>query len=417
MNENNREYSYNWDPDTYRTGSTQPPKSKSGCFAVLLVLVILLGGIVSILGIVNVQLLRKLNGDGLAETIPIAFSAPEESTAASSSDPTSASIAEKDPAVQITETVGSSHGALSLQEIYDKAIHSTVSIICSFYSGSSTGTGVVLTESGYIVTNHHVVDGAAQITVLLTDDRKFEATLVGQDQISDLAVLSIDADGLICAELGDSTTLRVGDQVVAIGDPLGVELRGTMTDGIISAINRDVQVDGRTMNLIQTNAALNSGNSGGPLLNLHGQVIGINTMKMGDTMSVAGVEGLGFAIPSTTVKDIVNQLIAQGYVSGRPDLGITGESLSSLYQYYYGLPQGLYITAVEAGSAAETAGVRQGDILLSINGSRIIDNESFTSVLYGFVPGDVVQITLYRPTSHFGGQQLTLALTIDEATG
>lgn len=417
MYEDTTNYSYNRDPDTYRTGSTQPPKSKSGCIAILLILVILLGGIVSILGIVNVRLLRKIHPDGASQTVPIAFSAPDEESVATGLNPTSASANEKDPAVQITESTNSSGKTLSLQEVYDKAIHSTVSIICSLYGGNSTGTGVVLTESGYIVTNYHVVENAEQITVLLTDGRKFDASLVGQDPISDLAVLSIDADGLICAELGDSTALRVGDQVLAIGDPLGVELRGTMTDGIISAINRDVQVDGRTMNLIQTNAALNSGNSGGPLLNLQGQVIGINTMKMGDTMSVAGVEGLGFAIPSTTVKDIVNQLIAQGYVSGRPDLGITGESLSSLYLYYYGLPQGLYITAVEAGSAAENAGIHQGDILLSINGNRIIDNESFTSVLYGFVPGDAVQITLYRPTSHFGGQQLTVELTIDEATG
>lgn len=415
MNEDNREYFYSRDPDTYRTGSTRPPKNKSGCIAILLVLVILLGGIVSLLGIVNVHLLRKLNGNHIDNTVPIAFSAPEETSAATASQPTA--TAEKNPTVQITQNSGNNDGILSLQEVYSKAIHSTVSIICNLHGGSSTGTGVVLTESGYIVTNCHVVENATQITVLLTDGREFNATIVGQDQISDLAVLSIDADGLVCAELGDSTALQVGDQVVAIGDPLGVELRGTMTNGIISAINRDVQVDGRTMNLIQTNAALNSGNSGGPLLNLYGQVIGINTMKMGDTMSVAGVEGLGFAIPSTTVKDIVNQLVNQGYVSGRPDLGISGESLSSLYQYYYGLPQGLYITAVEAESAADTAGIRQGDILLSINNSRIIDNESFTSVLYGFVPGDVVQLTIYRPTSHFGGQQLTLKLTIDEATG
>ena len=415
MNEENREYVFDdRHSDTYRTGSTQPPHRKSGCFAVLLVLVILLGGIVSILGAVNVRLLRKLNTDTMADTVPIAFSAPVETSA--NVDATVSTVTPKDPVVQI-DPVAENTGALSLQDVYEKAIHSTVSIICSSYGGSSTGTGVVLTESGYIVTNHHVVEAASKISVLLTDGRQFDATLIGQDEISDLAVLSIQADGLISAELGDSTSLRVGDQVVAIGDPLGVELRGTMTDGIISAINRDVQVDGRTMNLIQTNAALNSGNSGGPLLNLQGQVIGINTMKMGDTMSVAGVEGLGFAIPSTTVKDIVNQLIQQGYVSGRPDLGITGESLSSLYQYYYGLPQGLYITDVAPGSTADMAGIEAGDILLSLNGYRIIDNESFTSVLYGFVPGDVVQVQLYRPTSHFGGQQLILELTIDEATG
>lgn len=417
MNEDNREYQYNRDPDTYRTGSTQPPKSRSGIIAVLLVLVILLCGIVSILGVVNIRLVRQMTANGADSTVPIAFSAPEESDTATNASGSAATDPAKEDPVHIADKDASPEGALSLQEIYEKAIHSTVSIVCSYPGGSSTGTGVVLTQSGYIVTNCHVVSGAQQISVLLTDGRTFDAQLVGADEISDLAVLSIHADELTCAELGDSTTLRVGDTVVAIGDPLGVELRGTMTDGIVSAINRDIQIDGRTMNLIQTNAALNSGNSGGPLLNVYGQVIGINTMKMGDTMSVAGVEGLGFAIPSTTVKDIVNQLIEQGYVSGRPDLGITGEVLSSLYQFYYGLPQGLYITAVEEGSAAEAAGIREGDILLAIDGTRIIDNESFTSVLYGFVPGDTVQVTVYRVSRQFSGQQITFDLTIDEATG
>ena len=419
MNEDNKEYRYNWDPDTYRTGSTNPPKSRGGLIAVLLVLVILLCGIVSILGVVNIRLIRKMNDNGIGETVPIAFSAPDESEATADPHASLSTVPDREDPVHITDITdsGNAEGVLSLQEIYEKAIHSTVSIVCSYQGGSSTGTGVVLTESGYIVTNCHVVEGAQKISVLLTDGRTFDAQLVGLDKISDLAVLSIHAGSLVCAELGDSTTLRVGDTVVAIGDPLGVELRGTMTDGIVSAINRDIEIDGRTMNLIQTNAALNSGNSGGPLLNQYGQVIGINTMKMGDTMSVAGVEGLGFAIPSTTVKDIVNQLIEQGYVSGRPDLGITGEVLSSLYQFYYGLPQGLYITAVEEGSTADIAGIRQGDILLAIDGSRIIDNESFASVLYGFVPGDTVQVTVYRVSRQYTGQQITFDLTIDEATG
>lgn len=416
MNEENRNYPNNWEPDTYRTGSTRPPKRKGGAVAVLLALVILLSGIISILGLVNIRLLQKISASGSDDTIPIAFSTPEEITdATQSSTPVTRPSGEEDP-IQIGKTDPSGQDVLSLQEIYEKAIHSTVSIMCSYAGGSSTGTGVILTQSGYIVTNCHVVQGAQTIQVLLTDGRTFSAQPVGMDSVSDLAVLSIDADNLVSAQLGDSSTLRVGDTVVAIGDPLGVELRGTMTDGIISAINRDIQVNGRTMNLIQTNAALNSGNSGGPLLNLYGQVIGINTMKIGDSMSAAGVEGLGFAIPSATVRDIVNQLIEQGYVSGRPALGITGETLSPLYQFYYGLPQGLYITAVEEGSAAALAGIQKGDILLAINNDRIIDNESLTSVLYGFAPGDTVEVTVYRVRQHTG-QQLKFALTVGESTG
>ena len=173
-------------------------------------------------------------------------------------------------------------GALSWQQVYEKMIHSVVSITASSPTGSTSGTGVVMSADGYIITNAHVVDGAMNISVLLTDDRVFSAKVIGADTISDLAVLAVEATDLIPAEFGDSSVLRVGDAVVAIGDPLGVELRGSMTDGIISAIERDLQVGGRTMSLLQTTAALNSGNSGGPLVNCYGQVIGINTMKIGD---------------------------------------------------------------------------------------------------------------------------------------
>ena len=425
QNDYHKDHDYeNWDPETYRTGSTKPPKSRNGAVAVLLVLVILLCGIVSILGIVNIHLLRRINDSGTENTVPIAFSNTDVSSAGAqeatlSTDAATAATKDEEP-ISISDTTpvsdhNSQNSGLSLQEIYEKAIHSVVSISCTYQNGASSGTGVVLTADGYIVTNCHVVENAQTISVLLTDGRTIDAALVGMDAVSDLAVLSVSADGLVPAELGDSSALRVGDTVVAIGDPLGVELRGTMTDGIVSAINRDINIDGRTMNLIQTNAALNSGNSGGPLLNCYGQVIGINTMKMGDSMSVAGVEGLGFAIPSTTVKDVVNQLISQGFVSGRPALGITGESISPLYQFYYGLPQGLYITAVEEGSAAAAAGIAARDILLAIDSTRIIDNEGLTAALYSYEPGDTVQITVYRITRQYTGKQLTFTLTIGEA--
>jgi len=198
--------------------------------------------------------------------------------------------------------------------------------------------------------------------------------------------------------------------VVAIGDPLGFELRGTMTDGIVSAINRDIQLEGRTMSLIQTNAALNSGNSGGPLINCYGQVIGINTMKMGDSMSSAGVEGLGFAIPSSTVENIVNQLIEQGYVSGRPEIGIVGEAVSSFYHFYYRLPQGLYITEILEGSTADEAGLEPGDILISIDGTAITSSDTLKTALYAYEPGDQIQAIVYR-----GGRQYSVTITVGEA--
>ena len=261
-----------------------------------------------------------------------------------------------------------------------------------------------------MVTNAHVVEGARQIQVLLTDGRALEATLIGADAITDLAVLEIQADNLVAAQLGDSSVLRVGDAVVAIGDPLGITFRGTMTDGIVSAINRDVMVDGRVMNLIQTNAALNSGNSGGPLINCYGQVIGINTMKIGDYYSAAGVEGIGFAIPSATVSHIVNQLLQQGYVSGRPYLGISGESISLVYQMYYRLPNGLHITYVESGSPAEAAGIKTGDILMRVEKTTVTSNEELETALYSYSPGDTVKLMIYR-----NGKQYSVTVTLSEA--
>ena len=225
-------------------------------------------------------------------------------------------------------------------------------------------------------------------------------------------MLYISATDLTPAQFGDSFSLRVGDTVVAIGDPLGVEFRGTYTNGIVSAINRDVDMDGRTMTLIQTNAALNSGNSGGPLINCYGQVVGINTMKIGSFSDSAGVEGLGFAIPSLTVKEIVDQLVSQGYVSGRPTLGLEGETLSGVYQHYYRMPKGLYITNVTPGSPADNVGIEDGDILLSVNDTSIATMDDLRSALYTCEVGQSVEVVIYR-----GGQRYRVELTVSEARG
>ena len=406
-----------WDPDFYETGSTKPPKNYGGLIAVLLAVVIFLGGIASAMGILNFKLVQEVQDQPGDDTVSIAF---RECTGESI---TQATDGEETPATDhsVTMDLESSppsvenvpqEGGLSLQSIYDKAIDSVVSILCTTSSGQSSGTGVVLSANGYIVTNAHVVTNAQVIGVLLSDERELTATLIGADAVSDLAVLYVDATDLSPAEFGDSSVLRVGDAVVAIGDPLGITLRGSMTDGIISAINRDITTGGRTMTVIQTNAALNSGNSGGPLLNCYGQVIGINTMKIGDYVNSNGVEGLGFAIPSTTVQDIVNQLISQGYVSGRPSLGISGEALPSAYQRFYNLPAGLYITNVEDGSDAEAIGIAPGDILVGIDDSQITDSDSLTTLLYSYQAGDTVELIIYR-----SGHYYSLELTLDEATG
>ena len=409
-----------WESCSYQTGRTRPPKSRSGLIAVLLAIVIFLGGIASALGILNIHLFRQIDQNPEGEDAPVRFSPDSQTETTASTEETAGNNTTNSPdtpgnvsvqlhaAPESVENIPQS-GGLSLQAIYAGAIDSVVSISCVLPSGTSTGTGVVLTEDGYFVTNAHVVENATTIEILLSDQTKLTAELIGQDAVSDLAVLYAKASGLTPAQFGDSTSLQVGDAVVAIGDPLGVELRGTMTDGIISAINRDITTNGRTMTLIQTNAALNAGNSGGPLLNCYGQVIGINTMKIGDYMSSAGVEGLGFAIPSTTVKEIVDQLVNQGYVSGRPSLGFSGQEISSLDRLYYRLPQGLYITEVDPSSDAAEKGIAPGDVLLQFQGVRITDAETLKNALYSCNAGDTVTVVIYR-----AGTQHTIRLTLEQ---
>ena len=408
---------YIYDPQDsweYGTGRTEPPKSRGSLVAVLLILVIFLTGIVTVLGILNIRLVKRLGLPQAGRELAISFTNEETQPQETQGQTAEPARSQFDMALQSAPQIQGElpQGELTLQQIYQQNIPSVVSISCALPGGRSSGTGVVLTQDGLLVTNAHVVEDAMEIQVLLSDGRQFEAQAVGLDAISDLAVLRIDAEDLTPAVFGDSDDAQVGDTVVAIGDPLGIELRGTMTDGIISAINRDVEVGGRVMSLLQTNAALNSGNSGGPLINRFGQVIGINTMKVGDYVSASGVEGLGFAIPSTTVKTIVDQLISQGYVSGRPTLGISGENLSLFYQNYYLLPSGLYITSVAPDSPAAQAGIEPGDILLTLDGVRIESQEALDRFLFAHQVGDTVTVTIYR-----AGQQGSADITLAEDMG
>ncbi|MCI7726873.1 MAG: trypsin-like peptidase domain-containing protein [Clostridiales bacterium] len=419
MSERNHYYP-DWDDSVYGTGPTEPPKSRGALLALLLILIIFLCGIVTMLSLLNIRLFRELKTDRQEhQELAISFTTEPSEEPTEQTLPTeqaSAAMAASLPNATMNLQAAPKGidnipegGGMALQDIYTLNIPSVVSITCQSSRGSSSGTGVVLTADGYIVTNAHVVENAQIISVQLTDDRSFAARLVGCDTVSDLAVLRIDCNDLTPAQFGDSSTLRVGDTVVAIGDPLGAAFRGTYTNGIVSAINRDVDMNGRTMTLIQTNAALNSGNSGGPLINCYGQVIGINTMKIGTFTDDAGVEGLGFAIPSTQVKEIVDQIVAQGYVSGRPSIGFTGEALSTFYQHYYRMPAGLYITEVEPGSDAAKKGIQEGDMLLYLGDTRVTSTQDLKTALYDSEAGDVVEVIVYR-----NGQQYKLELTLSE---
>ncbi len=414
MDEHKYRHHTAWDDSVYGTGPTQPPKDKGGLYAALLILIIFLCGIITLLGLLNIKLFKKIQRQEKPD-LAISFTAGQTeteallSTIAETLPPAEESLGmELQPSPISPENLPEQDG-LSLQDIYSRSIPSVVSITSTTATGTSSGTGVVLSRDGYLITNAHVIEDSTGISVQLTDNRLLSAKILGSDEISDLAVLRVEAEDLTPAQFGDSSALRVGDTVVAIGDPLGAKFRGTYTDGIVSAINRDVDVNGHTMTLIQTNAALNSGNSGGPLINCYGQVVGINTMKIGTFTSSSGVEGIGFAIPSTTVKDIVNQLITQGYVSGRPTLGITGESLSIFYQHYYRLPSGLYITHVEKGSDSYEKGIAQGDILISLNDTQITTMNELKVALANKEVGDMLTAVVYR-----NGQQYSVELILTE---
>lgn len=318
-----------------------------------------------------------------------------ESTAAQESQP--ATTPESDTLLGSGTSLSIEEGTgqtMELPEIYKKVIDSVVSITAASASGTSTGTGVIMSTDGYIITNYHVVSTAQNITVLLTDGTQYSASQVGGDETSDLMVLKIAATGLTAAEFGDSDAVEVGDSVVAIGDPLGVELRGTMTDGIICGISRDVEIDGRSMTLMQTNAALNNGNSGGPLVNMEGQVIGINTAKL--SSSYTTVEGLGFAIPINSAKPIVDELVEKGYVTGRPAFGFTVEELDSRISLFYGLPGCLYIRSVAPESDAYTRGIRTGDIITAVDGQSVSSTDDFNRIKNDHSAGDQVTLTIFR---------------------
>lgn len=284
------------------------------------------------------------------------------------------------------------------QQIYERVTPSVVAVLGreeAYSSMVSVGTGVIFSTDGYILTNCHIIAGCSACTVLVTDvhgvDARYDAKVVGYDEDADLAVLKVEAGDLPAAEFGVSDELQVGDPVYAIGNPLGVELRNTLTDGIVSAINRDVNVDGVTMTLLQTSAALNSGNSGGPLINQYGQVIGINTIKMMSRYDT--IEGLGFAIPSSLALRWVNELIEFGELQPQPVLGVTVNRIPQT------LPDGtvgLRLEAITEGLSGDRAGLRAGDYLVGFGGQDVVSYQQLLSIRRELRVGDEVAVRVYR---------------------
>ncbi|MCR5135761.1 MAG: trypsin-like peptidase domain-containing protein [Oscillospiraceae bacterium] len=296
---------------------------------------------------------------------------------------------------------------LSLQELYEHCAPTVVAIAAYEKNkvGYNWGSGVILRSDGIILTNTHVVENCTRAEVTLPDDRVCEAKLIGADSVSDIALLKIEAENLPAAEFGESAMLQVGDSVAAIGNPLGETFRNTLTDGIISAIERGMTYHGRSMTLIQTNTAINEGNSGGALFNRSGQVVGITNMKM--MSSYSSIEGIGFAIPSATACEVVNALLRDGEVRGRPSVGITVGAIPTNAMEKYGLPEGLYVSAVTRGSDAEKQGIKAGDIVLAVNGTPVTTTAQVSEMKNALSVGDTMTFRIWR-----NGETMEITVTL-----
>ena len=323
----------------------------------------------------------------------------------------------------VSTNLVTSGSALSAQEIYELAKTRTVAIkseitytnIFGFSSSAAvSGSGFIISSNGYIMTNYHVIEdavkGGYEITVLMNDGSSYTADVVGYEQDNDVAVLKIAAEGLDAVTIGDSDALSVGENVYAVGNPLG-ELDYTMTGGMVSALDRDISSTDSTtgvvttINMFQIDAAINSGNSGGPVFNSRGEVIGMVTAKYSDT----GVEGLGFAIPINDAINIANDLMTNGYVSGKAYMGISVQTVPSNVAQYYNMVEGAYVYSVEEGSCAERSGMRVGDIIVDLGGTSVFSRSDLISAKKGYKAGDTVTVRVYR-----SGEYVDLSITFDE---
>ena len=307
--------------------------------------------------------------------------------------------------------------SLTPKEVYAMNVNACVGIATQITtnvwgqvaSASASGSGFILTSDGYVVTNNHVVEGATSVTVKLYNGEEYDAEIVGTDEMNDVALLKIDATGLQAVTIGDSDQIEVGEEVIAIGNPLG-ELTFTMTAGVVSALDREINTDGKPINMLQTDVAINSGNSGGPLFDMNGNVIGITSAKYsGSTSSGASIEGISFAIPINDALRVIYDLQQYGRVTGRAYLGVTVRDLDGTTASTYGLPTGPMIQSVEAGGCAEKAGLQQGDIIIGFNGSEIASYTDLVAALNKLKAGDTATITVFR-----AGAEVETSITLDE---
>ncbi len=441
-------YSYTYSADEHDTDGAKPKKKKRGFLkAVAFILCMAIVGTGSVKGYQyfekhDSKLSIMVNDDKKSDKEQSESSDKSDETKASDGSSTNSASSKKDSQLPSLIDLASRDDAKSVPDIVEEAMPSVVGIASTFeYKSNSnsafswgwgssstpesneikgTGTGIVMTADGYIITNAHVIyddseyqcGKAVDVSVVFSDKSELEAKIVGYDTESDIAVLKVDADNLTPATFGNSDELEVGELVIAIGNPLGFDLFGSVTSGIVSALNREISINEKQMKLIQTDAAINSGNSGGPLLNSCGQVIGINSAKMSSNYSSsASIEGLGFAIPISEAKNIIDDLISYGYVTGKPQIGISCVDVDELYSRYYNIPQGIWVREVEEGSAAEKAGIKVGDVIIGIEGEAVSSIKEMNEIKNKYKAGDEITLTISR-----SNEDIEIKLVLQEVT-
>ena len=422
MNENGQyRYSYeDYDRISYGPGAGTADSGKKGGNGVKVFAVIM-----TVLFIIVVVMLVGLIAANRTGTTS-AGSIPTVENSSASADESSREELQV-PSLSITshaeeDTYISSDGKLTTPQIYEKVRPSVVGILNygaeNPLTASSSGSGIILTSDGYILTNAHVIEGAANLIVVLDNNEEYAAQVIGTDTTTDLAVLKIEAENLTAAELGDSGQLQVGEKVVAIGNPAGLNLAGSTTQGCVSGLDRTITVtldSGETisMEVIQTDAAINPGNSGGPLINEYGQVIGINSSRL----SSSTYDGIGFAIPINNALPVVEDLIQYGYVTGRVKLGITYYTISEVVGAMSGYTPGLLVYSVDTTMDIYQKGIRAGDIITEIDGTPVTTKDAVKQALEGKSPGDTVKLQIVRTSVTGNTTTFTVEVELAEDRG
>lgn len=415
-NEEQQSYSYTWqNPSPYTSenytgyNGTPKPKKQRKKLSSIQIALIALGSVAICLFVAVCVLITALTAVTSSPSIEDDEQVVSQNNNEKKEESTDKNVQQNLPQLQ---TQAPTTDALTIPQIYQKVKDSVVGIIVTVNSNGQfsqgSGTGIILSEDGYISTNAHVVSGATTIKVVLTDETEYTAELIGADDKTDLAVLKIEKTGLTPAEFGDSESLVVGETVVAIGNPYGLELAGTVTSGIVSALNRELVIESTYMTLIQTDASINPGNSGGPLVNSYGQVIGITSSKI----VTSGYEGIGFAIPISGATDIIGELIQYGYIKNRPLIGIYGSNLDETYAKIYSIPMGVYVEYVDPESDANAKGLKKGDIITAVDGVEIKSMAELDAQKNKHQPGESITLKVYRNTKYFD-----ITIKLSESTG